>query len=244
MLPVDTCRTVKVTARLRHGVVIPTRFPAPLDGILASAARTRRLGVDHDVDHHVEPLPLTGTLRSGWGHQRWVWAATCAHIPPTATTDVRHIHRRTWAEIEASSVGITGDKVPATPEVGQYKAMRIPVVATNILDVEWWCVGNPDRIGDLLADVTGIGKKVNIGEGDIVRWTVTDVGAPDTDAVMWHPDGRISRPVPVRHADRLGVTGCDTETVDAYRPPYFRAAMSDTGRRQPVEVIASWTVHP
>lgn len=41
---VDACRTLRVTAVLAHGAVLPTMFPAPLDGVLEAAARRRVLG--------------------------------------------------------------------------------------------------------------------------------------------------------------------------------------------------------
>lgn len=257
-LAFEACRTVHVTATLRSGAVIPDQgwYPAPLDGILAHAARRRRLGPSHGlvVDHHHDQLPLTSTARRTGGAQRaapqplfaghrWVWAASCAYWPEPSDIDVRWVHKRSWQEAQAASLGIDAAATPANPDVGRYKPQRIPQAATIVPQLHWWALGDPAGIHDLLADVDAVGKRHNTGEGQVARWHVTDLGPPDWWQVMWFPDGRIARPIHPRHAAALGLDHPDTVTVDAYRPPYWRAPMHN-GRRQLVEVIAPWTTRP
>jgi CRISPR type IV-associated protein Csf3 len=253
-LPFHACRLVEVTARLRSGAVLPPAgwFPAPLDGILAHAARRRRLGGNYGlvVDHHTEDLPLTSTARPAgegqprWKKQRWVWAATCAWWEPTAEEDVRWVHKRAWSIAQSSELGIDAPGTPANPDVGRYKPQRIPQVATIAPTITWWCLGDPDRIRDLLGDVDAIGKKTNAGEGQVAGWDVADIGPPDWWRICWYPDGRIARPFPARHAPILGLEHPEIVTVDAYRPPYWRPPITDTGRRAQVQVIAPTTTRP
>lgn len=252
------CRLLRVEARLRHGLPAGHLwFPHPLDGILASAARRRRLGGSYGiaVDHHAEPLPLAGTARTGrahglhgWDDQRWVWAASCAQWgSDLGERDTRWKHKRPWSQLQAESVGITGDRVPANPDAGAFKAQRIPKSIIPVLDVWWWAIGDRSEVEDLLGSVAAIGDDHNIGEGVVARWTVTDDGDPDWERVWWGDDGRVARPVPARHAEHLGVPGCETVLVESYRPPYWRAMPTSAPgafRRDAVEVIAPWTMRP
>lgn len=284
-LPIEESRTVVVRARLRHGVITDDRFPLPLDGILAAAARRRALGPGYgmhqdapdpqlmaarsaayrsgdrraiaqlppevkayDAQHRHPTLPLTSTARANavirGGKSRWVWAATCAvWDPATATGDVRFIHTRALGGATAESV--LGDQMPANPDVGRYKAWRIPNPVLVVGAVEWVALGDPARIEDLLGDITQIGKRKASGEGVVTGWEVVDDGPADWDRIMWRPDGLIARPWPARHAPALGLTDPDTVTVDAYRPPYWRPPLNPAGTtRELVEVIAPWTTRP
>lgn len=260
-------RTVTVTARLRHGVVLPRVFPAPLDGIIAARVRRTRLGDDYwaeieappraqlDADPHGSRDPAVKQYRDRQrGHRlpvaqlnarrgnRWVWAATCAIVDPDPASDLRHIHKR-FDGREAEQVV---DRLPANTDVGATKANRLPYLVTVTDRVVWRALGDPDGIGAVLAEVDQIGKRKASGEGVVTGWEIVDDGPADRDAVCWLPDGRIARPFPVRHADLLGLVDPDTTLVDAYRPPYWRAAATTDGsfRREPREVIAPWTTKP
>lgn len=252
-LPFHACRLIEVTARLRAGAALPpaTWFPAPLDGILAAAERRRRLGARYGaaVDHHTSDLPLTSTARGcgdpaqpRWTRKRWMWAATCAWWDPAAAVeDVRWSHKRAWSDLDAAAAGTS---TPANPDVGRYKPSRIPVVVTVASTLRWLCIGDRAGIDSLLDGVDSIGKKRNSGEGQVIEWSTSDIGPPDWHAILWHPDGRISRPVPARHAATLGIPDAHTVTIDAYRPPYWRPAITPSGYRQLVEVIAPTTARP
>lgn len=244
---------VEVRAVLRHGAIIGSWFPAPLDGALAAAERRRRLGAGYGavVDHHSEALPLASTARGRVGtrflsSKRWVWAASCAWWEggDEAPRDTRWLHKRAWSEARAHRVGVGAAQTPANPDVGRYKPERIPAAAVMAPELAWWCLGDPERIAALLADVPAIGERRGSGEGVVARWKVTALGAPDWGRVLWAPDGRVARPIPARHAEPLGLAGCDTLTVDAYRPPYWRPPITETGRRAPQEVIAPWVTRP
>lgn len=244
LLP-DECRFLRVTATVPHGAVLPIWFPAPLDGILASASRTRRLTGrsrdSRDADHHVERLPLTAVRGNhlDLGAQ-WAWAATCATWDDHGT-DLRHVHQR-W---DAQAAETVLDVMPATPEVGRFKQWRIPLTAVVADQLTWWCIGDRDKIADLLDWRVGVGKKRSVGEGEVTRWDVTDEGDPDMGRVLWR-DGVIARPIPARAAGSLGVPDCDV-VPHQIRPPYWRAAPTSSPSgfaREPRNVIAPWTKQP
>jgi hypothetical protein len=243
-------RTVEVTATLQQGAALPLWWPAPLDGILAAAARRARLGRGYgiSVDHHREDLPLCAISTRGYlGRTRRgdVWAATCATPDSDAVEDVHWWHGRSLDARGAARV--SDDPLPANTEVGRWKPLRIPLVVTATRTLRWRALGDPDRIRALLAAVPAIGKKRSQGEGMVLDWQVDDAGPPDARQVCWLDDGRIARPFPARYDRWLGV---DTPDVvpHAARPPYWRAPQRERDgggfeRRWPL-VIAPWTVRP
>lgn len=240
-------RLVRVTARLRHGAALTGRFPAPLDGILAAVVRRRRLGPAFDpgvIDRRTEVLPLCTSHRGPPGGRpdlgkRWVWAATCAQFPDGTPEDVRWYHKRFRDQVAGRVVG----KVPTSTASGRFKDWRLPLVVTLAGELTWWAVGDPERVRDLLADVTQVGKKRSQGEGVVVGWDVIDAGPPEWEPIVWH-DGRVARPIPARAAASLGVPGAAT-VVEQYRPPYFWVPTGEDGEPEgDREVIAPWTAHP
>lgn len=243
----EQARLLRVTARLRHGAALTGMFPAPLDGILAAAARRRRLGEAFDpnvVDRATEVLPLCTSARGAPEERpdlgkQWIWAATCAQIPETAVEDVRWFHKRFRDQIAERVV----DKVPTTTASGRYKDWRLPLVVTLADELAWWAVGDRDRVADLLGDVHQIGRKRSQGEGVVLGWDVADAGPPAWAPILWQA-GRIARPVPARGAAALGVP--DAEMVpESIRPPYFAPRFGGDGE---VDVwpraIAPWTAQP
>jgi len=246
--PLADARLIRVTADLAHGAVLDPRWPLPLDGILASAVRRELHGDLYGGvrDLHVHPLPLAAWTRGAGA--RWWWLASCAAWPE-AGEELRYWHRRVP---HAQAERVTGDLLP--PQIyeghGRYRAYRMPLVVTLAARLEWMACGDPAAIRALLETVWCVGKKRSQGEGEVLRWTVDDLGAADPLAVMWHADGRISRPVPARAAAALGLDDPDT-TAGAYRPPYWRPP-EDHGQpggdgpfaRQWQEVIAPWTMRP
>jgi hypothetical protein len=248
-----------------------------LDGILESTARRRALGDGYYLPAATPPAEAVAadphgsrdpTVRAYRDRQRrracglstvragasaWVWTASCAHIPDDAATDLRRKHKR----FRSVSAEVVVDRLPANTDVGVTKAERIPLVATVVSEVTWWAIGDPTVIQDLLGDVVAVGASTASGEGMVTGWDVHDHGpcAPGLvfeaafDRVMWRDDGRIGRPLPAtrRTLDLLGLDSADSVRVNAYRPPYWRAAPdTNDGRflRRPVEVIAPWTTKP
>lgn len=236
-------RLLRVTAHLQQGAVLPPVFPAPLDGILASAAHRQVLGqrYGHEHDPHVRDLPLA-TWRAGAGKQ-WVWAASCAHTD----SDVREAHYWHKRTPHAVAEVVTGSHLPPTiyEGHGRYRHYRTPLAVTVTGQLRWWAVGDPDGVRALLGSVWCVGKKAAQGEGRVMAWHVTDEGSADAWPVLWST-GRIGRPMPARAAEALGLV--DPDVVEhAVRPPYWRppAGMDgDAKTRAYRTVIAPWTQPP
>lgn len=264
-LPMVQCRTVLVTAVLQAGAVLPTMFPAPLDGILAARARRNHLGDSYHAevvtptraaltaDQHGTRDPVVAAYRARFRHfplplaricNPWVWAAGCAETPAAATTQLRHIHSR----FRTAAAERIVPRLPANTDVGPTKPWRVPFVVAVTPSLMWRALGDPDGIRDLLSRVDAVGAHTSSGEGHVLRWIVDDIGPADQLMLLASSTGTISRPVPARNRNELGVPDAGTVAVDAYRPPYWRAPRhTDTGKtpsRTPREVIAPWTRMP
>ena len=239
-VPILEARLVQVTATLRHGVSVPTRWPAPLDGILASAERRARLGALHGsiVDHHISDVPLTIWHRGVGG--RWVWSATAAQISDVATEDVRWWHKR----FDSAAAERMVDRLPANTDAGATKGWRMPRVVTVVGQVSWWALGDPERLEQLLSTVDQIGDGRAAGEGVVTRWNVTEHGDARSgrDRIIADDTGRPARPWPAKAAEPLGFGTCDTIRHNC-RPPYWRAPQTTVDgqfARVMPEVIAPW----
>jgi hypothetical protein len=228
---VEGHRLLRVTAILRQGVVLPTVWPLPLDGLLATAVRRRLLGSLHGSvpDQHTVMLPLD-CYRSAGTAQQWFWLASCALVPEAAVVEAHHWHRR-FDHADAENAAVLPPQVYEAH--GRYRAHRVPMPVTVADRLGWVAVGHRERVASLLGDLFAVGRKWAQGEGAVLRWEVDDAGEPDPEAVIWAgPGGTVSRPVPARAAAELGVL--DAATVGgAVRPPYWRPPSGLDGRHGP-----------
>lgn len=254
-IPWQEARTVRVVARMRQGAILHRDWPLPLDGLLASMARREMLGDRHgsQADHQVADLPLAVFAMGGQpggitkparrrGSGAWTWAASCARPGDGAVQDVHWWHRRVP---HAAAERVAGTRLP--PMIyeghGRYRAHRQALAVTATLTLEWTVIGDPQRLAPLLERAWCAGKKRSQGEGAVLDWRLGDLGPADPDAVRWTPGGRIARPFPARYAAALGLESPEV-TGGAYRPPYFRPAITERGVREWLPVIAPWTRRP
>lgn len=225
-LPWAACRELVVTARLAAAVSLPPVWPAPLDAVMASAARRDRLGEMHGlvVDHHVQDLPLA---RCKIGGSRWHWQATCAEPVGPAVESTQHWAKRfdeaAWEP--AAPDGYVGKYITTG---GRYRAHWTPLPVVEARALRWRCAGDPEAVQALLEGCHWLGKKRSQGWGRIIGWTVQDVGPMDLDVsarLHFGADGRPVRPIPIREADMWAVPA--RPYPQGYRPPYWKAQRED-----------------
>ncbi|MCI0555298.1 MAG: hypothetical protein L0287_30495, partial [Anaerolineae bacterium] len=75
---------------------------------------------------------------------------------------------------------------------GRYKAFHMPVFVRSALYLDWFCVGDADRLNELVSTVTHIGKKRSQGWGRVIRWQINQT---DRDYHLFM-HGRLMRGVP------------------------------------------------
>lgn len=236
---------LKITATLRHGAVLPVWWPAPLDGLLSTAARRRRLGHLYGdiVDHHIEDIPLVMMNNKRVFGSAWIWAATAAQHD-SEIEDVRWIHKR----FDSAAAELVVDRLPANTDVGVTKSWRLPRVATITPTLQWWAAGDADKVTDLLDDVVQIGKSRAAGEGVVVSWDVEDCGPSGNPLeclqLIATKHGHPARPFPKRSSHLLGFGSEPDVVMHAARPPYWRGRQTVDGNglfsRAHPEVIAPW----
>lgn len=133
-------------------------------------------------------------------------------IPILREPDGR-FHLCSWSvfEIEQHELTYTNQRFPdaeaqglGTPKLrrinikaGRTKSYRLPRDVLHLVDdcITWWCIGDAERIRELLASVTHVGGKRSVGLGRVLEWTVEE-------CEPWEPgfpvvlDGRPLRALP------------------------------------------------
>ena len=92
----------------------------------------------------------------------------------------------------ASLIGTGKGQGTVITSQGRYKLYHVPIFYRFALWIEWYCVGDMDEVGALLAVTTHIGKKTAQGWGNVIRWEIQPI--PD-DWSIWK-DGRLMRGIP------------------------------------------------
>jgi hypothetical protein len=229
-----------VRARLAAGIAQAAPWGIALDGLLAAELWAQTKATRRDAGH--PPPGLLDTedpedlhlplARCTTGDGLWHWAATCAYPenrPPGLPPEVRH-----WTgRLDHRTAEQLTPRLPATvsDRQGRYRARRMPLLVTTCTAVTWTAVGDRDRVADLLAGITAIGKKRSHGEGHVLAWEVTEA----TDLDPWtaghlHPDGTLGRPTPTSClGGRTGVVDGGRGTA-GLRPPYMHPARQHTLR--------------
>lgn len=81
---------------------------------------------------------------------------------------------------------------------GPTKSFRIPDEAVHLVDdrIDWWCVGDEERVTELLYWVTHLGRKRSSGEGRVRSWAVRQCEPWGDGFPLLTPDGYPTRPLP------------------------------------------------
>jgi len=99
---------------------------------------------------------------------------------------------------------------------GEYRAYRMPQLIRTVGPIEFYCMGNPRKIAEMLNIMTCIGKKPAMGWGTVKGWTIEPV---EQDYTTDGPYG-LMRPMPIAEypAGDYLVRDC------AVKPPYWKTS--------------------
>ena len=226
---------LRVTAVLRHGVVMDRRGGIALDGLLASAVRThaaagRRASVidggQRGAQVHEWPLPLARCEMAGVTD--WHWLCTQARPlgangePIVDDPEIHYMLQRARVDRWRHAAVRVPARVPHTK--GRYQNRITPMVVLPAAVLEWLAVGNRDRVADLVATVHNVGGQRGTGEGVVDEWVVTRVQNPELHHGHLHQDGLPGRPLLPECWDACGLPDFHTVTA-GLRPPLWHPAM-------------------
>lgn len=175
----------------------PLMLDGPLAWAAAMAAHTAGTPIPPITREHAPDLDLP--LARWEEHGTWGWCTSQAALAVAAHTAIA-VRRK---PATAAMARYTTDSHHHAA-LGPYKARDTTVPAAWVHSATWRIVAtDTDRLHNLLALITHIGRHRNLGHGHVVRWTT----APGGD-----PDGWRDRPMPGPGQPRRG-----------YRPPYHHA---------------------
>ncbi len=191
-------RPLQITATVPFGISCGTPWAIALDGLLASVLWHRHKATadppPYDPRSPADDLDLP-LARCELG-DLWHWAATFCSVPtPLPDPDVRTRRRTTDHRALLRNSAVVSTNVDDVR--GRYRARSSPSMAIVANSAIWRAVGDADAIGDLLNDLTAIGKHRDSGEGLVTVWTITELDADPWSAAHEHHPGVLGRTTPL-----------------------------------------------
>jgi len=206
--------SLHVTATLANGVAF--NAPPMLDALLAWVIAARKRIIPGADPSQLEPIDVP--LAREPGGRFHLCSQGFGRIDGRETNYKNR--RAPWQEYaRLGSKRISRVNV----SVAEDKSYRVPYSTLLIERMEWWCIGDPDQIADLLSDVHYLGRHRGSGHGRInLPWLVERYESWG-DGFPIVRDGKPTRPIPL---DWPGI--CDPAT--AYRGvtyPYWDHAAEE-----------------
>ena len=162
---------------------VPPSQGLHLDGLIAHAIVQRAVngagefgtGAQINYDDLLVDLPFAKFSGADLGEaepdgQRWVWKASLLEADVVGS-ERRYLTTKTpiSAIAEHTASGLLSAKGGAKVDTirGYYKAGAMHYTLEHVRSVSAWCVGDPDRLADLLGDIESLGSKTRLGHGAI-----------------------------------------------------------------------------
>jgi len=166
------------------------------------------------VDLSELPMPLEKHRFTSNGKEDFLYRGSCSRFSPSKTATVNI--RKRLCEPDTRYLASTR-KVDIVR--GPFKAYGMKMITIAAPSCKFWCVGARRPLEELLAGVSGLGKKRAAGCGRIIGVSIVEA---EQDASMLHPDHGVNRPVPVSLAKQLDLPGAsESIAMLAYKPPYW-----------------------
>jgi CRISPR type IV-associated protein Csf3 len=178
-----------VIARLGGAISLP-RGELALDALLAAQMALRgQLPPPRDAS---DCVPIEIPVEREPGQRFYLCSFSVAEFDAHA---LRYINRRAPVE-QYQTIGETKiRRVQIT--TGANKSYRIPMETKNAVDdaLAWWCIGDAEKIRDLLTTALYLGKKRAVGLGRVLWWDIQPC-EPWQGFPVVSPDGKPLRPLP------------------------------------------------
>lgn len=190
-------KQLRIRAYLQTGVISDQYMP--LDGILYFQMVRDRFGekaVSKPGESNIrEGAGITLPIKKGGPRDNtWFYHCSFAQWPKETIEDQTFYVKR--FDLEHTSM-LSHETRRVRVNAGTYKACHVNVYYRHAGYVEWYCVGDPFKIEQLLKFCTHLGKKTAQGWGSVKEWEVMEW--PEDWAIRG-PGNRLMRAVPV-HGD-------------------------------------------
>lgn len=153
-------------------------------------------------------------LKAGWFGELLYWqvSSPCYQY----SWEYQERFRKRWAPgIDTPAPEWGKRRANINTSAGAEKNYDLPLTVRVVETIHWWCVGDRQRLQDLLSGCTHLGKKRAHGYGQVYKWTVA---ATEADHHLYN-GLRVQRPIPVKHLQK----GATDYTLFKARvaPPYW-----------------------
>jgi CRISPR type IV-associated protein Csf3 len=133
-----------------------------------------------------EQMPIARRMLNG----EWYWAVSSPHYIENHQQTSKF--RKRW-DYQEHHLEWGKKRAKVNGSEGHFKAYDLPRYDREMQTIHWFCVGDADRISELLKPVTNLGKKRSQGCGQVHKWEVLPF---EHDWHLWRGDS-LARPMPV-----------------------------------------------
>lgn len=213
---------LRVSVILRQAMILYD--PLYLDNLLARAVLETACGhaiLDNTPEPYEFPLPLKRLWTAENGCPLW---ASSVFLPEgKMITDVVYLHKR-LGRLEFS------ERQPKS-NVGRWMDRRIPYQTHQTETKRWYalCIGNAQEITELLPLVRFLGKRRNVGFGEIAQWDVEAWDGGDLNTLV--QDGRLVHALPQGAAEALDIRPEGPPSLVGWTPPQWKPTLFSPGWR-------------
>lgn len=170
----DEFKNLRIRAYLKTGVISDQYLP--LDGILYYHLVRREMGeevITKSRESNVRKganitLPIK---KSGPKNDLWFYACSFAQFPESVIEDSSFkVKSGDW--LKHSQHFNTKKKIDI--QRGKFKNAHIKLYYRHCEYIDWYCVGWPDKLVELLQFCTHLGKNTGDGWGEVLRWEIKE----------------------------------------------------------------------
>lgn len=186
-------QNLQITLILKNRIM--TNYPyLLLDGIILYGIAEETLGENHPVlsarEPMVEiwdnlPIPLKKTY---FTKDKFFYHCSIGRFQ-NYSVNTTSIHKF----FDYSNLKYTKHKKRYNRSGGIFKMERKIFPTINCDKIIFWCVGNKEKLTQILSKVQGLGKKVTCGYGSISKIIIDEI---KEDYSIFHPEFGLNRPIP------------------------------------------------
>jgi hypothetical protein len=123
--------------------------------------------------------------------------------------------RKRWTPDQDGHINWGKRKAKFSTSEGAEKSYDLPLFLRLTPRIDWFCVGNPVEIKNLLNYITGLGKKRAQGFGQVYSWKITEI---EEDWSILR-DNELMKPLPNYICKELGVNRFYNLIQWGWKPP-------------------------